>query len=266
MQLPNEGTYVEKCLTDRGKDICKPCPKSTWMLDVTSSDVPLPCEEYDSCPFGSIRVDYLPKSPGCHLPCICDTNKSFLDLIAVTVKYFRGSVLLDCYEENDLRPDNPVYIPIEGTTNKPNSAVGEIEVILKSNDSRNNSSAKDTHDSENPPPIPKEEINLVELPEGRRNDSETFMILDEEITLLKVPDRSRNDSGVSVSSHLENTNLMSDQEPDQISPRVKQVALVSPVPREHAEQESTTIQPSEETNSGAPCRLVISASTQEHNM
>lgn len=97
----------------------------------------------------------------------------------------------------------------------------------------------DTHDSENPPPIPKEEINLVELPEGRRNDSETFMstnpplILDGEMTLLKVPDRSRNDSGVSVSSHLENTNLMSDQEPDQISPRLKQVALVSPVPREH---------------------------------
>ncbi|VDI46222.1 Hypothetical predicted protein [Mytilus galloprovincialis] len=337
------GTYVEKCLTDHEKDICKPCPKSTWMLDVTNSDVPLPCEEYDSCPFGSIRVDYLPDSSGCHLPCMCDTNKNFFGFDSCNCKIFSGKCPTDTVlalngsclpkkianEENDLRPDNPVYIPIEGINNKfetstkvkendtpikrPKSAVGEIEVILESNDTRNNSSAKeskinlekggfdwrivitilaiasialvifirvlytrrkrrDTHNSETPPSIPDEEMTLVKVRDRLRNDSEISMstnplpLPEEEMTLVKFLDRSRNDSGVSVSSYSDNTNLMRDKEQYQFSPRVKQVALVSPVLREHAEQESTTTEPLEETNSGGPCRLVISASTQEHNM
>ncbi|CAC5359550.1 unnamed protein product [Mytilus coruscus] len=296
------GTHVEKCLTDRGKDICKPCPKSTWMLDVTNSDVPLPCEEYDSCPFGSIRVDYLPESSGCHLPCMCDTNKNFFGFDSCNCKIFSGecssgTVLAlngSCLpkkianEQNNLRPDNFDIIPIEGTTNKfetstkekgndtamkrQNSAVGEGEVILRRNDSRANSSATDTHDSENPPPIPDEEVTLVKFPDRSKNDSgesmstNTTPMHNEEITLVKFPDRCRNDSGISISSHSENTNLMRDQEQDPFPLRVKQVALVSPVPREHAEQEGTTTEPSEETNSGGPCRLVISASTQEHNM
>ncbi|XP_076087383.1 uncharacterized protein LOC143057839 isoform X1 [Mytilus galloprovincialis] len=338
------GTYVEKCLTDHGKDICKPCPKSTWMLDDTNSDLPLPCEEYDSCPFGSIRVDYLPDLSGCHLPCMCDTNKNFFGFDSCNCKIFSGKCPTDTVlalngsclpkkianEENDLRPDNPVYIPIDGITNKfetstkekehdapikrQNSAVVEREEILKSYDTRTDSSTseteikiekgnieterivitvvvtaliifilitivlyiktkkRDTHESENPPPISDEKMTLVKFRDRLKNDSVILMstnpppIPDEEITFVKFPDRSRNDSGVSMSSHSENTNLMRDQEQDQFSPRVKQVALVSPVPREHAEQESTTVEPSEETNFGGPCRLVISTSTQEHNM
>ncbi|XP_063410622.1 uncharacterized protein LOC134693661 isoform X2 [Mytilus trossulus] len=298
------GTYVENCLTDHGKDTCKACPKSTWMLDITNSDLPLPCEEYDSCPFGSIRVEYLPNSAGCHLPCICDTNKNFFGFDSCNCKIFSGkcstgTVLAlngSCLpkkianEENDLRPDNPVYIPIEGTTNKFETSTKEKEndtpikrpksTVGGSNGTRNNSSAKetvtklekggfdwrivisilaiasialvisirviytrrkrrDTHNSETPPPIPDEEMTLVKVRDRLRNDYEIFIstnpppIPEEEMTLVKFPDRSRNDSGVSVSSHSENTNLMRDKEQTQFSPRVKQVALVSPVLREH---------------------------------
>lgn len=97
----------------------------------------------------------------------------------------------------------------------------------------------DTHNSETLPSIPDEEMTLVKVRDRLRNDSEISMstnpppLPEEEMTLVKFLDRSRNDSGVSVSSYSDNTNMMRDKEQDQFSPRVKQVALVSPVLREH---------------------------------
>ncbi|CAC5376900.1 unnamed protein product [Mytilus coruscus] len=127
------GHHIKKCSLDGGEDKCEPCPKFTWMSDETNSDNPFQCEEVDTCPFGSTRVDYFPKSDGCNKPCICDTYINHYGYDSCNCKTFTGKCSFDtilalngsCLLKrianailNDLKPDNFVSVPLVESTNK----------------------------------------------------------------------------------------------------------------------------------------------------
>ncbi|XP_052072175.1 uncharacterized protein LOC127710384 [Mytilus californianus] len=173
------GHHIKKCSLDGGEDKCEPCPKFTWMSDETNSDNPFQCEEVDTCPFGSTRVDYFPKSDGCHKPCICDTYINHYGYDSCNCKTFTGKCSFDtilalngsCLPKrianailNDLKPDNFVSVPLVESTNKTEFYTKEngngtliikrqndivaAEIIAGINDSSTNSSVENARETE----------------------------------------------------------------------------------------------------------------------